>query len=351
VLLFVYADNLGNIIEMSPRTLGQVLLFEHVARSRGLQIETVACNYTGQRLVYDRSSMRGDRVDVLGSIVIRAGLNDQVLFPLLRRLQATDRPIALFDEVRTPAGDARLRNLPLVRTTVFTDDVQAGRDVGTFLLASGHRRVAYFSARHGDQWSVDRLQGIRAAFADAGLENGVETFTTHCPTLAGADLSSEQIRARITRPAAERMVRTFVDSWHIAFRETMVNRIAVDARACMLLELQADHLGRMFSNAVSDRSVTAWIGANDDAAVECILYLRAKGIAVPDTISVLGFDDSATALTYRLSSYSFNPVGAMHMMLEHITRPQSPLFRSHPAGACVPASGYVNQRMTTTNRT
>jgi DNA-binding LacI/PurR family transcriptional regulator len=118
----------------------------------------------------------------------------------------------------------------------------------------------------------------------------------------------------------------------------------------MYLELQADQLWRMFNKALKDDCVTAWVGSNDEVAVECLRYLRERKIAVPHHVSVVGFDDSTIALTHRLSSYSFNPEGAIHVLLEHITRPRSPLFKNYPPGASVPVEGYVNQRMTTARR-
>lgn len=50
-------------------------------------------------------------------------------------------------------------------------------------------------------------------------------------------------------------------------------------------------------NAVTEYGVTAVFGYNDEIAIRCIRALKKHGIAVPEQVSVIGFDDSYLATT------------------------------------------------------
>jgi DNA-binding LacI/PurR family transcriptional regulator len=62
----------------------------------------------------------------------------------------------------------------------------------------------------------------------------------------------------------------------------------------------------LFEKAASDRTLTAWICANDACGVCALRYLSGRRISVPGSVSVVGFDGSSAGLVARLSSYDFN---------------------------------------------
>jgi LacI family transcriptional regulator len=123
---------------------------------------------------------------------------------------------------------------------VLPDNVAGGRAVAQHLLDLGHRRIAVATGWQGLTTIADRLAGIAQAFAAAGLDF--------------ADVAV--VEAEFTREggkvAAERIL--------------------------------ADH-----------PDVTAVLALNDDMAIGVLSALRSRGIAVPDRISVTGFDDVAVA--------------------------------------------------------
>jgi DNA-binding LacI/PurR family transcriptional regulator len=104
--------------------------------------------------------------------------------------------------------------------------------------------------------------------------------------------------------------------------------------------------GEYFRRLAKDPSITAWVGLNDEIAVEALIYLRSNKVRVPEDVSVMGFDDSMEAGFQGLTSYCFNGASAMHLMTEYIVRAASPLIRGD-AGKPVIIEGFVHERATT----
>jgi DNA-binding LacI/PurR family transcriptional regulator len=84
------------------------------------------------------------------------------------------------------------------------------------------------------------------------------------------------------------------------------------------------HMESHFREALEDRSLTAWVGANDMVGLVALGYLRGSRIAVPSRISVVSFDDMIEAFGVGLSSYNFNVAAIVRCMFEHILSPPRP---------------------------
>jgi len=116
--------------------------------------------------------------------------------------------------------------------------------------------------------------------------------------------------------------------------------------SCTYREAAYAQLEGAFAEALADRSISAWVGANDLVALECLQYLQTRGVHMPHRISVLGFDDSFEAGYHSLTSYSFNAPAAMHAMVEYLLRPVSSRAKARMAGPVV-VNGWVHERATT----
>ncbi|MGP3776274.1 LacI family DNA-binding transcriptional regulator [Streptomyces sp. SDT5-1] len=161
----------------------------------------------------------------------------------------------------SPEERARLDGLgmPLIfvsqheagRASVYVDDAEAALRGTRHLLNLGHRRVAYIEPvdDSGFAWSSRaRLQGYRSALAEAGIEED----------------------------------------------EDLVRRVAqwqgpsLDAAVGRLLSLP--------------EPPTAVFAETDDIAFRLLTVLRGTNVAVPGSVSVLGFDDHAMAGPWDLST-------------------------------------------------
>lgn len=141
------------------------------------------------------------------------------------------------------------------RAGVRVDDVAGGRCGTQYLVNLGHRRIAYVQTDSGKGFSFsaqERVEGYREVLAEAGL---------------GPD-EDLVVRGGTGRQAG------------------------MDAVACLL--------GR-------PDPPTAIFAESDEVAIGVLQALRASRIAVPEAVSVLGFDNHEMAALFDLSTVAQSP--------------------------------------------
>lgn len=137
-------------------------------------------------------------------------------------------PVVLLDH----RGDGRL-------CSVSVDNVSGGEQAAAHLISLGHRRVVMLTGSVEVQQTADRHAGVRKAFREAGL-----------------DPDHAVVEVRVPPP-----------------------NVAATAEAAL------DHILRL------PGPPTAIVCLNDLAALGVISGLRERGIAVPEQMSVVGYDD------------------------------------------------------------
>lgn len=120
--------------------------------------------------------------------------------------------------------------------TVTIDNVKAAEDATQHLIDCGHRNIAAITGNMDNPSSQDRLQGFRQALEKASLP-------CHEHNIVYADYTAEDGEA--------------------AVKQLLVHKDRPTAIFCF----------------------------SDEIALGCIFSLREKGYAVPEDISVIGFDD------------------------------------------------------------
>ncbi|WP_199434644.1 LacI family DNA-binding transcriptional regulator [Qaidamihabitans albus] len=123
---------------------------------------------------------------------------------------------------------------------VLPDNTGGGRSVAEHVLSLGHRRIAFTVGSRALTTVADRLAGAAAALGAAGLS--IEDLPV--------------VEAAFTREGGKQAMRRILDA---------------------------------------HPDVTAVIALNDDMAIGVLSVLRARGRAVPEEVSVAGFDDVAVA--------------------------------------------------------
>jgi hypothetical protein len=262
---------------------------------------------------YTRKELSG----IQGFAILNRGLQGLDYRRYLHSLARYDLPVSVVDEdgdvVEAMEGDVPKN----VRVFRLGFSVEPGCVAGRFLLELGHRRIAYISPFHADHWSINRLKGLRSAFAQAGLPDAVASCTTN-------RLDNQPSLDPTFIPSQSRGVRRTPEA-----HETILSTLAPELR---------DILRR--------REVTAWVAANDEIGFACRRFLKNARVAVPQRISVMGFDDSYLALFNDLTSYNFNSSATTQAMVDHIVDPSWPPFRRRP-GNIVEIDGFVTARRTT----
>lgn len=215
-------------------------------------------------------------------------------------------------------------NRRLFRGFLTASTESAGRDVGEYLYAHGHRRVAFICPYHKADWSRARLRAIRGVYAKAGHEDAVTAFVK--PEYSSNDdyLGVAESKPRPGEPTfpdiggvMPELLSANVEHVHRLYRELYRDREILSY--CIPL----------FEAALADRSITAWVCSIDYIALFALDYLRSKRVAVPEQVSLLGYDDLEGARERTLSTYRFDMQTMARNMVNHILNPDyGPLKRT-----------------------
>ncbi|MDD3805907.1 MAG: LacI family DNA-binding transcriptional regulator [bacterium] len=143
------------------------------------------------------------------------------------------------------------RNVAFNPASVYTDYFKGGQLAAEYMMAQGHHKLAVFTEDTGERYKASRTDGFVAIASKAGL--GVEFLLVR-------DKDGERCK---------------FDN-----RESLVRKG---------YELADDVLSR-------PNRPTAVFAGNDDIALGVIRAALQLGIKVPEELSVIGFDDSDTAV-------------------------------------------------------
>jgi LacI family transcriptional regulator len=211
--------------------------------------------------------------------------------------------------------------------------------MGRFLAGLGHRRIAYFSAAHDQNWSRDRLTGIAEALGHAGT---VRAYT-ELYDQAAAESAHRRFDAETGKLARTLAVSAAPGVRVAASVVTSLHAQVSDSLQWAQMEEQLKPLMR---RALENADSTAWVAANDYMALACLRFLRQEGLAVPGRLSVAGFDDMTAAFAAGLTSYNFNRPAAVHAALSFLAGAGVQRL-PHAAGEPVAIDGFVSPRAST----
>jgi DNA-binding LacI/PurR family transcriptional regulator/DNA-binding transcriptional regulator YhcF (GntR family) len=314
---------------------------------RELGIHTVQWNIDeNAELVFYRQTTRIPDLPQERSIagyIVAAGFTGIVLEKLLRRISHVDKPVAIFDDSGEWTRPWYLKQ-PHIRIFTAAISPEPGRHVAAFLGETGHSHVAYISPFHKARWSRNRLAGMEKALARYTWPAHIHAITLDNPPVINTfyekdALSDCNVKDLIAcyRSWRERNPSYLHEVLDTLFFTNLPHKII--PRAYFHARLH-----RLFEQALAHSDITAWVGANDEIAIQALRFLQQRGIDVPGRISVIGFDDSPDAGRHELSSYNFNMPALVHLMLEYIVfnRTLSEPGRKKPFSV----RGTVVERMT-----
>jgi DNA-binding LacI/PurR family transcriptional regulator/DNA-binding transcriptional regulator YhcF (GntR family) len=339
VVLVARANTEGRQQVFDARTAEKLRLLESQCAHAGVALRTVPVVYRGEQLAaVDGAPGFGDIVrerTVLGFVAWTMGMSLPAALDLERRLSEHGKPVAMLDEDDTLHG-VRLAGAR-ARLFVSAGTATCGMHVGQYLRRLGHRNVAYVTVFAEDRWSRNRLAGLREAYGNDGA--AVQAFAA--PSVDAALADSDEVGrllAALRRSGAAPIAAQPARSMSAALAEEQVTAMV---RRRMLHE----HLWPALKAASGEAAVTAWVGANDDVALQCLEFLQCRQVGVPERVSVLGFDDTFDATYWQMTSYSFDTSAVVHSMLAHVLRPDLSASRERPQTGRETA-GFVVARQT-----
>jgi DNA-binding LacI/PurR family transcriptional regulator/DNA-binding transcriptional regulator YhcF (GntR family) len=267
---------------------------------------------------------------------------------LAAHLAGHGKPMAVLDNAGT-------FNLPIgkkVRGTMQVFRIAgrlAGRQVGRFLRGLGHRRIAYLSHVHQNEWSRNRLAGLADVFAESGLAyevapivlDNVETYYARSSWLGSLPPAEVAKIASIQSvPEQLEFIIRYLEKgrWPSHWNKSRIDfmqreltllhelakkghdpRLFVDVRDALLNNVAHQKnevlFVALFERALAVRGCTAWVTANDGLAGNAMSFLRAKKVNVPKNISVVGFDNMPDRSDRGLTTYDFCISNIVHRML------------------------------------
>jgi len=169
---------------------------------------------------------------------------------LAQRCADASVPVVLFNRIMASGSAGAV-------SSVRSDNVGGGRDIARFLVAGGHQRIAYIAGREDSSTNLERERGFRDGLAELG----------------------QRIYARA------------IGNYDVA----QARQAALD----------------LFGHA-ADRPDAVFV-AGDQMAIAVLDTLRHElGLAVPQDVSVVGFDDvpQAAWASYELTTFE-QPVEPM----------------------------------------
>jgi len=229
-------------------------------------------------------------------------------------LAHTGKPVSIVDWLGgwdLPKSLSGKSHLQVVSSRVTRNP---GLDAGRFLIGRGHRRIAYFSPR-ALTWPVTHLQGITDAYAAAGPQHSVTPF---CQRQVPDESEFQTLVAQkfLSFQPSITPLPDFPDQY-------LAGREHVRATAWIEYEnaVYFDTLVPLFEHALTDNAITAWVGCDDAVAIMAWSFLRAKRIAIPGTISLVGFGNTTQAFKADITSYDFNFESSVRSVLMFLLRP------------------------------
>jgi DNA-binding transcriptional regulator YhcF (GntR family) len=267
---------------------------------------------------------------------------------VLQRLLILRKPVAVLDVVGGWEASYRTMNNYYLQLFTVTMSKFPPQRVGQYLLNLGHRNIAFLSPFHKALWSIIRYKGIEDMYRDAGYGDTVFTYTMDRYAFQWDFLqenhdNSEDIAALV---AAYNKWQKYADSnffrkfGHISYNISKY----LTAWNCATGEIY-HRMIPLFKRALENRSITAWVLANDYSATLALDYLKQQHVRVPEDLSVISFDNTLDAMEYKLTSYDFNLNGIVSIMLRYALRPSS--VSSPRRKTVIEAEGAIIERRST----
>jgi DNA-binding FadR family transcriptional regulator len=320
----------------SATELKHITLRGHLAWAPTLSERDLAKFCSDLAMLHERGHERGqDR-----------GLEQKHGRAKLVKVGSREMPLAIFDGARgTQMAIPRSREYACTRLFSIARK-RSGEHVARFLLAAGHRRIAFLSACHLEPWSKDRLSGLRSGCEAAGYPEAVKAFT-----LAARDDMADKPDLAATLRDAEAGLGDSLGQLERAMDKDAQAWLTMPLRTSLELFRGASRTGYALRDPVARLQAwgpTACVAANDVMALTAVQQLRRAGVRVPEDMVVVGFDDDKYAADNNLTSYNFNMAAIAESMLRFVLAPE----KSGPADrdGSVECAGILIERGSTPAR-
>ncbi|MBD3241658.1 MAG: GntR family transcriptional regulator [Chitinivibrionales bacterium] len=339
VCLMARASPIRPYQSLTERNMSLLREIEDECNARGIRLELEIVDYDPHnrlepKVAFRRMPMLHEGALFLGFLIIGTAIDPLNTSRMIKQCLDTGHRVCFFDDDlrRNPDGFVRSSRL---RTISLGGDSSSGLAVGRHLLKLGHRRMAFLYQSPLPVWAADRLQGMRDAYAEAGLPADVTPFRV------SRSFSEPVDSAALMRRAIEQLEP---GSARDALRRTLY-RLLHPLTTIWWDENQRERFERHMDALLAHEDRTAWVCESDQLAIRVRDSLRIRGVDVPGRVSLAGFDDVAEAMFEGLTSYCFNLRGVARYAVDTLLSPRRPGERARRSPVVV--QGYVSERGST----
>jgi DNA-binding LacI/PurR family transcriptional regulator len=267
---------------------------------REIQMETIRCGLEPRLVTLDDALPELD-ARAFGAIVSNWHMSDTTR--LLDNLHRLRMPSAVWVANEEALPGARYRSA----RTLWFHDLAQGREAGAimaqYLAGLGHRKIAWISPFHKSSWSVNRLEGLKAA-----LDGNIQVFEAVHDWISEWDVQTQIAGSPDTIRRVD-LEGIDDDGDPDGLRRPIVETLT--RMRCM--EIFAPQL-----EAALACGATLWVAGSDLVARWCLHWLHAKGLRVPQDIALASFDDTREATRYNLTSLRFDVQGMARAMVRQV---------------------------------
>lgn len=339
---------IGSIEESPERRRRLLLELESACRRRNLRVQSMSVTVAlGIQPLEDGRRHGIEELEqhrtVLGYMVLTTGLLDTELDGLLHTLQATDKPVAVVDEITpTPLDDLNRRLPGTGKFGLFALERgrQSGVHVAEYLTNRGHTALACFGYEYSIAWSGKRMEGVREVFAARGMEGTLTLVRL-------ADAPGAMPPNAAAYQSLEKHFTTYAKQANPHFREGPPGPYRKERLARSLQDLHLFAALRPQLEATRRSCpARAWLFLNDHLGLMGYRYLMSKTVAVPGTVSIMGMDNTLSGFSSGLTSYDFRVDRLVVQVVEHLLQSKGPgvSARANPAPCII--AGVVVERET-----
>lgn len=314
----------GVPIAFPPRGGAYIAALDRFSSHAGVSIITQTVLFKGTRLICDVNWKKLFSQNVILGIIIWETDIESFTSKLVADLLHFNIPIVILSEKETDNRYLAVRKRQIAYIHAV-DNVQAGKNLGRFLLEQGHRRIAYISPLFDQSWSPPRLGGLRAVFEPVAGQDSVIPLISSIPLERSMSKLArlDEIFASSIEPIIKSKMALFDK---ICPRQVKESFIIEHLRSLRHLENWYIKAGAPLANAIlsllqdsiHQPEYTALVASDPDTAKICYDILRAYGKSIPRDISLAVFDDTMEIARRRITSYNFNPEKAVQECFAHI---------------------------------
>jgi DNA-binding transcriptional regulator YhcF (GntR family)/DNA-binding LacI/PurR family transcriptional regulator len=276
---------------------------------------------------------------VLGAVLLEVGI-PEIDQQVRRQLENWHCPVAVVTSNMGSALQTRHR-FEMIYSTDF-GNIRGSQNVAQELYALGHRHIGFISPFHRNLWSQNQSMFLAQALAAIDPHTSVDNFvysdfyTMWEMIYATTRWTRESLLQEISTPPANH-----TQSDEPLFCSGRMQHYRIYTIATTEFERYCHPL---LKAALDNTHITAWVTAAHETATLAFDFLEARGVGVPDRLSLISLMNTWEMVNRQIDSYNYNIPALVNAVINHITHPLQSFTNTPKNPVCI--DGGIVRRKT-----